>query len=131
MTDWTMQSTGNDPRQMLGAFVRARTDSAKDLARRIGCDPRSAEGYRKGLYWPQAKHWPGIVGAFGRDVVDAVFFPADAAARLSQEVADLEAKLAEARAELRVVTVAPARRGPRVASLRPGSKDRAAVSPAD
>jgi hypothetical protein len=103
MTDWTMQSTERDLSEMLGAYLRRRTPSAKHLARQIGCDPRTAEGFRAGRHWPQAKHWMGIVAAFGRDVTDAVFHPDVAAARLQEEIAQLEAELAERRAALGVV----------------------------
>lgn len=127
MTDWTMQSTEYDPRKMLGEFVRSRTSSAKDLARQIGCDPRSAEGYRAGRYWPQAKHWAGLVAAFGRDVTEAVFHPEQAAARLEKEVADLERQLSERRAALLVasgaLSFAPSRS--QVSAVR---KDRTAVT---
>jgi len=95
-----MQSAERDLRILLGAFLRRRAGSAKDLARIIGCDPRSAENYRAGRYWPQAKHWLGIVQAFGRDVTDAVFHPEEAAARLAMEIRDLEDHLAKKRAAL-------------------------------
>jgi hypothetical protein len=101
MTDWTMQSTERDPRILLGTFLQRRTSSAKDLARQIGCDPRSAESYRAGRYWPQAKHWPAIVAAFGRDVTEAVFHPEAAAERLEREVKELERQAEERRAALR------------------------------
>lgn len=103
MTDATMQSHDGDPRRLLGEYLRAHTTSAKDLARRISCDPRSAIGYRAGTFWPQATLWPRIIAAFGRDVTDAVFHPEQAAARLHQEVIDLEARLAERKAALRAV----------------------------
>lgn len=108
-----MQSTEHDLSRMLGGYLRQRTASAKDLARKIGCDPRSAEGYRAGRYWPQAKHWPGIVAAFGRDVTEAVFHTDAAIERLSREVAELEQQLAARRAALRVVAT-------EAASVRPG-----------
>ena len=98
-----MQSTDPDLSEMLGAFLRQRTQSAKHLARQIGCDPRTAEGFRAGRHWPQAKHWTRIVVAFGRDVTEAVFHPDAARARLAEEVRELEAKLAERRAALGVV----------------------------
>lgn len=96
-----MQSTERDPRTLLGAYLQRQTASAKDLARRIDCDPRSAEGYRAGRYWPQAKHWPGIIAAFGRDVTEAVFHPEAAAERLAREVEELERQAQERRAALR------------------------------
>lgn len=110
-----MHCTERDPRTLLGDFMRRRSRNAKELARQIGCDPRSAEGYRAGRYWPQAKHWPGIVAAFGADVTEAVFHPERAAARLEQEVRTLEQQLAEKRAAL--IDVQGDRLG--VASARP------------
>lgn len=96
-----MHFTEHDPRTLLGAFLRARSSSAKDLARKIGCDPRSAETYRAGRYWPQAKHWPAIIAAFGRDVTEAVFHPEDAIARLEAELREHERQAEEARTALR------------------------------
>lgn len=115
MTDTAMHFTERDLRTLLGNFMRSRSRSAKELARQIGCDPRSAEGYRAGRYWPQAKHWPGIIAAFGADVTEAVFHPERAAARLEQEVRTLELQLAEKRAALGNVQGAR----PGVASARP------------
>lgn len=93
-----MQSTERDLRQMLGSYLQRNSQSAKDLARKINCDPRSAEGYRAGRYWPQAKHWVGLVAAFGKDITEAVFHPEETAARLEKELAELEQQLAEKRA---------------------------------
>ena len=100
MTDWTMHHTDNELRDLLGDFLRRRTNSAKDLARLIDCDPRSADGYRAGRYFPQARHLRMIVRAFGRDVVSALFDPdIDAvAARLASEERALERQLHEVRA---------------------------------
>lgn len=98
-----MQSTEQDLSEMLGAYLRARTPSAKHLAREIGCDPRTAEGFRAGRHWPQAKHWMGLVAAFGKDITEAVFHPEAAIARLEREVADLERQLAEKAAQLQLV----------------------------
>ena len=98
-----MQSTERDLSEMLGSFLRRRTASAKDLARKVGCDPRTAEGFRAGRHWPQAKHWIGLVAAFGTDVTEAVFHPDRAMTRLEEEVAELEAELAAKRAALGVV----------------------------
>ena len=75
---------------------------AKQLAQLIGCDERTAENMRKG-HWPIARHWAGLIAAFGRDVTDAVFHPDEAAARLAEEIARLEAELAERRQALGVV----------------------------
>lgn len=86
----SMQSTVIDPRLLLGAYLEANTDSAKHLARMIGCEPRTAEGYRAGRYWPQAKHWPRLVAAFGRDLVMAVFLPDEQATELDRTIAKYE-----------------------------------------
>lgn len=98
MTDWTMQSTERDLNRMLGDYLSKKSTCAKDLARRIGCDPRTAEGFRAGRHWPQAKHWIGLVTAFGADLTEAVFHPEKAAQRLEREIRDLEQQLAERRA---------------------------------
>lgn len=75
---------------------------AKVLAEKIGCTERTAENIRRG-HWPIARHWLGLVAVFGRDLTECVFHPDAAAARLAQEVQDLEAKLAERRAALGMV----------------------------
>lgn len=99
MTDWAMQSTERDLSEMLGDFLRRRTGSAKELARLIDCDPRTAEGFRAGRHWPSAQHFKMIVRAFHRDLVAAVIEPEiDATlARLSQEERQLEERLYEIR----------------------------------
>lgn len=81
--------------ERLAAYLRRRTN-AKGLARQIGCDPRTAENLLQG-HWPSARHWLGIVSAFGRDVTEAVFHPQDAVARLTTEVERLERELADTR----------------------------------
>jgi hypothetical protein len=129
MTDWMMQSTERDPRKLLGNFLQARTHNAKDLGRKIGCDPRAAEGYRAGRYWPAARHWPAIVAAFGRDVTEVVFFPDAAEERLTREVAALEQQLAERRAVLRVVATGAAGVGSRLAQAPPRPGPRVAKVP--
>lgn len=75
---------------------------AKDLARRIGCDVRTAENIRRG-HWPVARHWMGLIAAFGRDLTDCVFHPEAAAERLQKEVQELERQLAERSAQLQMV----------------------------
>jgi len=99
MTDWMMQSTERDLSEMLGDFLRRRTTSAKDLARLIDCDPRTAEGFRAGRHWPSARHFRMIVRAFKRDLIAAVIEPEiDATlARLSREERELEERLEEIR----------------------------------
>lgn len=98
--EMALQSTGNDLPQMLGDFLRRRTTSAKDLARLIDCDPRTADGFRAGRHWPQAKHWKLIVRQWGRDALEAVFAQdIDAEyARLAREEQDLLGKLHDLRA---------------------------------
>lgn len=99
MTDWMMQSTERDLSEMLGDFLRRRTSSAKDLARLIDCDPRTAEGFRAGRHWPSARHFRMIVRTFKRDLIAAVIEPEiDATlARLSREERELEERLEEIR----------------------------------
>jgi hypothetical protein len=94
-----MQSTEPDLSETLGAFLRRRTQSAKDLARLIDCDPRTAEGFRAGRHWPTARHWKLIVRTFKRDVLAAVFEPQIDAelARLRMEERQLEERLDEIR----------------------------------
>ena len=94
-----MQSTERDLSEMLGDFLRRRTSSAKDLARLIDCDPRTAEGFRAGRHWPSARHFRMIVRAFQRDLIAAVLEPEiDATlARLSREERELEERLEEIR----------------------------------
>lgn len=82
--------------ERLSAFLRRRTN-AKGLAQAIGCDPRTAENLLSGT-WPGARHWLGIVRAFGHDVTEAVFHPQDAIERLEREAEHLERKLQETRA---------------------------------
>lgn len=95
-----VQSTEFDLSNALGTFLRKRTDSAKHLARLIDCDPRTAEGFRAGRYWPSARHWRLIARAFGHDVLSAVFEPEidETLARLRREERELEERLDELRA---------------------------------
>lgn len=103
MTDWTMQSTERDLSEMLGDFLRRRARSSKELARLIDCDPRTAEGFLAGRYWPGKRHWRLIVQAFGRDVLAAVFEPEidHVLARLTIEERLLEERLNDIRARRR------------------------------
>lgn len=103
----------------LAAFVRPFP--AKVLAEKLGCTERTAENIRRG-HWPIARHWLGLVRLFGRDLTECVFHPDAAAARLAEEVAELEAKLAERRAALGVVAK-------EARSFRPGAAR--AVAPAE
>lgn len=114
----------DDPQSLsdrLAAFVRPFP--AKVLANRIGCTERTAENIRRG-HWPTARHWLALVREFGRDLTECVFHPDAAAARLSEEVAELEARLAERRATLGVVAQEAARHRPRLAPAHgPASPD--------
>lgn len=104
--------------ERLAAYLRRRTN-AKGLARSIGCDPRTAENMLQG-HWPNARHWLGIVSAFGADVTEAVFHPQDAVARLETEVERLERELADTRARAaEVASFAP--RLPRAVASRKGA----------
>lgn len=99
--------------ERLSVYLRRRTN-AKSLAREIDCDPRTAENILSG-HWPGARHWLGIVRAFGHDVTEAVFHPQDAIARLETEVERLERELADTRAPAaEVASFAPSR--PRAAT---------------
>lgn len=118
MTVSYMQSTEQDLSEMLGEYLRARTPNAKHLARQIGCDPRTAEGFRAGRHWPQAKHWLGLVAMFGKDITDAIFHPEQAAARLEREIADLERQLAEREAQLQLVDRVHTPRGPKASARK-------------
>ena len=84
----------------LAAFVAPIP--AKELARRINCDVRTAENIRRG-HWPVARHWLGLIAAFGRDLTECVFHPEAAAERLQREAQELERKLAEVEAQLQLV----------------------------
>lgn len=102
MTDWTMQSTSGNPRllsERLGAFMR-RQGSAKQLSLLIGCDVRTMENIRAGRAWPIDRHWLGLWFVFGNDVLEAVFYPERAEARLARE--------AEAREQARQQRIAAA-----------------------
>lgn len=103
----------------LAAFVRPMP--AKVLADKLGCTERTAENIRRG-HWPIARHWLALVRLFGRDLTECVFHPDAAAARLAEEVAELEAKLAERRAALRVAEEADrtAAGAPRAVATREG-----------
>lgn len=94
---------GSDSRLLsdrLALFLRQRVN-AKTLAREIGCDQRTASNILSGT-WPGARHWLGIVRAFGHDVTEAVFHPQAAIERLEREARRLEAELQEARARAAV-----------------------------
>lgn len=97
----------------LAAYLRPYP--AKVLARKGGCSEDTAEKWREGVSWPSARHWLHLIAAFGRDLTECVFHPDAAAARLAEEVAELEAKLAERRAALGVVAEGGRSFAPRMA----------------
>lgn len=70
---------------------------AKKLARWFGCTEPTAENFKRGTSWPNARHWRLIVRHFGRDVLAAVFDPEidETLARLRREERELREKLHE------------------------------------
>lgn len=68
---------------------------AKKLARWIGCTEKTADAFRRGESWPNARHWRMIVRHFGRDVLAAIFEPEidETLARLRREERELREKL--------------------------------------
>lgn len=104
----------------LAAYVRPYP--AKVLAQKIGCTERTAENIRRG-HWPIARHWAALVRQFGRDLTDCVFHPDEAYARLSEEVAELEAKLAERRRALGVVEKEARSSGPGASRAQASADD--------
>jgi hypothetical protein len=73
---------------------------AKKLARWIGCTEKTADAFRRGESWPNARHWRLIVQHFGRDILAAVFEPEidETLARLRREERELREKLHELQA---------------------------------
>lgn len=110
----------------LAAFVRPIP--AKVLAAKIGCTERTAENIRRG-HWPVARHWLALVRTFGRDLTECVFHPDAAEARLAEEVAELEAKLAERRATLGVVAKTASAARARLPAAAARHEDGASVAP--
>jgi hypothetical protein len=76
---------------------------AKKLARWFGCTEKTAENFKRGTGWPNARHWRLIVRHFGRDVLAAVFEPEidETLARLRREERELREKLHEIEARRR------------------------------
>lgn len=70
---------------------------AKKLARWIGCTEKTADAFRRGESWPNARHWRLIVRHFGRDILAAIFDPEidETLARLRREERELREKLHE------------------------------------
>lgn len=87
-----------DPRILLERLADyVRPYPAKNLARWFGCAEKTADSFRRGESWPNARHWKLIVQHFGRDVLAAVFEPEidEPLARLRREEAELRGKLHE------------------------------------
>jgi hypothetical protein len=88
----------DDPRILLkrvGSYLEPYP--AKKLSRWIGCTEKTADAFRRGESWPNAKHWRLIVQHFGRDILAAVFEPEidETLARLRREERELREKLHE------------------------------------
>lgn len=93
MTDWAMQSDTADSRILparLGAFLKRKAGSAKQLSLLIDCDERTAFKIRAGEVWPIARHMMRIWVEFGDDVVEALYYPERAEARLAREAEQRE-----------------------------------------
>jgi hypothetical protein len=89
---------GTDPHILLRRFARyVEPYPAKRLSAWIGCTEKTAEHFRAGTSWPNARHWRLIVEHFGRDVLAAVFEPEidETLARLRREERELREKLHE------------------------------------
>lgn len=69
----------------------------KKLARWIGCSEKTADHFKRGTSWPNARHWRLIVQHFGRDILSAVFEPDidETLARLRREERELRERLHE------------------------------------
>ncbi len=92
MTDWMMQTNVSDAQilsRRLGAFLQGR-GTIKQLALKLDCDERTMKNIRAGLSWPIARHWLSIWLEFGDDVLEAVFKPELAEARLQREALERE-----------------------------------------
>lgn len=76
---------------------------AKKLSRWFGCTESTAENFKRGASWPNARHWQLIVRHFGRDILAAVFEPEidETLARLRREERELREKLHEIEARRR------------------------------
>lgn len=79
----------------LADFVRPYP--AKRLADWFGCTEKTAEHFRQGTSWPNARHWVLIVRHFGNDILDSLYGPEinDTLARLRREERQLREKLHE------------------------------------
>ena len=94
----------DDPRILLGRLADyLRPYPAKKLANWFGCTVKTAENFKTGTGWPNARHWKLIVRQFGRDVLAAVFEPEidETLARLRREERELRERLHEIEARRR------------------------------
>jgi hypothetical protein len=95
---------GDDPKILLKRLADyVEPYPAKKLSRWIGCTEKTAEHFRLGTSWPNARHWQLIVRHFGRDILAAVFEPEidETLARLRREERELREKLHEIEARRR------------------------------
>lgn len=95
---------GDDPQILLRRLADyVEPYPAKKLARWIGCTEKTAEHFRRGVSWPNARHWRLIVQHFGRDILAAVFEPEidETLARLRREERELRERLHEIEARRR------------------------------
>lgn len=91
----------DDPRillQRLADYVEPYP--AKKLSGWFGCTEKTADAFRRGESWPNARHWKLIVQHFGRDILAAVFEPEidETLARLRREERELRERLHEVEA---------------------------------
>jgi hypothetical protein len=95
---------GDGPTILLERFAAyVRPYPAKKLAEWFGCTEKTAENFRAGVSWPNARHWRLIVRTFGRDILAALYDPEidNTLARLRREERELEERLHELRARRR------------------------------
>lgn len=88
----------DDPTILLKRFAAyVEPYPAKKLSRWFGCTESTAENFKRGTGWPNARHWRLIVRHFGRDILAAVFEPEinETLARLRREERELREKLHE------------------------------------
>ena len=88
----------DDPKILLSRLAEyVRPYPAKNLARWVGCTEKTADAFRRGESWPNARHWRLIVQHFGRDILAAVFEPEidETLARLRREERELRERLHE------------------------------------
>lgn len=86
----------DDPRILLRRLAKyVGPYPAKNLSRWIGCTEKTADAFRRGESWPNARHWQLIVRHFGRDILEAIFEPEidETLARLRREERELREKL--------------------------------------